>query len=144
MSSSQRREIEELAASLRLAVGRLARRLRQQSLHGLTPSQLSILATLDREGPVRMGELARIENIAKPTITGIVDRLEDKQMLYRAPDPDDARSTVVAISDVGLKAIEAIRRERTAFLVARIEELQPQERDILRSATGVLSKMVAE
>lgn len=137
-------ETEELAASLRLSVGRLARRLRQQSLHGLTPSQLSILSTLEREGPLRMGELARIENIAPPTITGIVARLEDKGTVQRTSDPEDARSTTVAVSDAGLEAIEAIRRERTAFLVERIERLGPEEREILRSATRVLAGLVEE
>lgn len=91
-----------------------------------------------------MGQLARIENIAPPTITGIVARLEEKGLVHRGPDPEDARSTRVAVSEAGLDAVGAIRRERTAFLVERIGQLDPDERETLRAATRVLAGMVEE
>lgn len=144
MSPVELKEIEGLAASLRLAVGRLARRLRQHSLDSLTPSQLSVLATLERDGPLRMGELARIENITPPSITGIVARLEEKKMVARSSDPDDARSTVVAITRSGSGSLDAVRRERTAFLATQLQTLRSDERDLLRSAVEVLDKLSSE
>lgn len=91
-----------------------------------------------------MGVLARVENITPPTITGIVARLEDKGMVRREPDPQDARSMTVSATGAGLEAIGAVRRERTAFLVERISRLGPDERGILEEATTVLAKLVVE
>lgn len=141
--SPRQEEIEELAASLRLAIGRLARRLRQHSAEGLTPSQLSVLATLERQGALRMGELARIENITPPSVTGIVARLEEREMVSRTADPEDARSTVVEITRVGSGSLQAVRRERIAFLTTQLRRLTPEEHDVLRSATEVLHRLGA-
>jgi DNA-binding MarR family transcriptional regulator len=77
----------DLAERLRLAVTRLARRLRQ---HGDTdnasPTQLSVLATLERRGPITLGELATAERVRPPTITGAIDRLEDQGLVARRTD----------------------------------------------------------
>ena len=67
---------EELAARLRLSATRLARRLRQEADAGLTPSQLSALAVIDRQGPLTLGALADHEQVAPPTITKVVAKLE--------------------------------------------------------------------
>jgi len=76
-----------LADRLRLAIGRLARRLRQHSVGGLTPSQRSVLATLDRHGPMTMSRLAEIETISAPSVTGIISRLAEKELVERRPNP---------------------------------------------------------
>ena len=67
---------EELAARLRLSATRLARRLRQEADAGLTPSQLSALAVIEREGPLTLGALADHEKVAPPSITKVVAKLE--------------------------------------------------------------------
>lgn len=135
---------DHLADALRLVTGRLARRLRQQSLGHLTPSQRSVLASLDQRGPLRMGELARIENITPPSLTGIVARLADRGLVTRTDDPGDARSTVVAITDDGLADLGASRREKTAFLATRIARLDEEERRLLWRAVAVLDRLVTQ
>ena len=62
---------------LRVALARLARRLRKHELAGLTPTQLAALATVERSGPMRLGDLAAAEGIAPSTLTRLVTALEE-------------------------------------------------------------------
>lgn len=131
-----------LADRLRLSVGRLARRLRQQSLGGLTPSQRSVLSTLSRHGPVPMSRLAQLESISRPAATRITDRLEEKGLVERRPHPDDRRSAVAEITPEGLSLLEEGRRERTAFLSRRLAKLSREDRRRLAEAIEVLDSLV--
>jgi DNA-binding MarR family transcriptional regulator len=136
------RSSTDIADALRLAIGRLARRLRQQALGDMTPSQRSVLASLGHNGPMRMGELAAVEGISGPSLTGIIGRLEDRGFVQRSDDPDDARSTLAAATAAGLDALEEARRERTAFLVTRLGRLSASERETLALAVVLLGRMV--
>jgi DNA-binding MarR family transcriptional regulator len=133
-----------LAETLRVSIGRLARRLRQQSLGGLTPSQTSVLATLDKHGQMSMSRLADHEGISKPSVTGIVGRLVDKGLVERQRDPGDGRSAIVIISEAGRQVLEERRRERTAYLARRIAALDDEDREILERAAQLLEGMVEE
>src|SRR5271163_2863633 len=76
---------------LRVALARLSRRLRRHELAGLTPTQLAALSTVERSGPLRLGDLAAAERIAPSTLTRLVTVLEDAGYVTRRPDPADAR-----------------------------------------------------
>lgn len=134
----------ETADQLRLAVGRLARRLRTQSAGGLTPSQRSVLASLMRHGPLTMGRLADIEGISRPSITGIVGRLAERGLVRRVPDPTDGRQMLAEVTADGDAAVRRGREERTAFLVQRMERLDDEERDVLARAAVLMRRMVEE
>lgn len=66
----------DLAAGLRVAVTRLARRLRRHAVVGLTPSQLPALTSVERLGPVRLGDLAGDAHVAGAV--PLLDRLVDE------------------------------------------------------------------
>ena len=72
-----------LAQSLRLAVMRLARRLRQQSEPDMTPSMLSALSTIERHGPMTLRELAVHERVQPPTVTTVLGRLENAGLIEK-------------------------------------------------------------
>jgi len=137
-------ESVDLAHSVRLVVGRLARRLRQRTLGGLTPSQLSVLASLSRQGPLTLGDLAETEGVAPASISGIVGRLVDKRLVDRVPNPVDRRSTLVEMTQEGRKVLEKGRSERTAFLASRLERLGREEREILAQAVAILGRLGEE
>jgi DNA-binding MarR family transcriptional regulator len=134
----------ELAAEIRLLVGRLARRLRQEGSAGLTPSQLSALATVERRGPLQLGDLARIESVAPPTLTRAIGRLEEQGMVRRRPDPVDGRAVLVEATAAGRRALRDLRRARTAFLAARLGTLGEEDRAVVARAVGLLRDLVAE
>src|SRR5947199_6942672 len=82
-----------LASDLRLAVGRLARKVRLSETSGLTPSQLSALVTIDQIGRARLCDVASAEGISAPTATRIVGGLEKAGLVARTDDREDRRAT---------------------------------------------------
>jgi DNA-binding MarR family transcriptional regulator len=135
------RDIADLATRLRVEIGRLSRQTRQHSAAGFTPSQASALASLGQRGPLRLGELARAECVAPPTLTKIVAHLEEKGLVARSPDPDDRRSAVVGLTRTGRSALARIRGERTAFLAERIGRLSPAERARLADVIDLITRL---
>ena len=105
----------EIAARLRLSATRLARRLRQESGAGLSPSQQSALAVIANHGPLTLGALADHERVAPPSITKVVSKLECDGLVTRTPDPADRRVCRVAMSPAGEDLLEETRRRKTAW-----------------------------
>jgi DNA-binding MarR family transcriptional regulator len=134
----------ELATEIRLLVGRLARRLRQEGTAGLTPSQLSALASVERLGPLQLGDLARVESVAPPTLTRAIARLEDQGLVRRHPDPADGRAVLVEATGAGRRALRDLRRARTAFLAERLATLDEDDRAAVARAVGLLGRLTAE
>ena len=126
---------------LRVALARLARRLRRHELAGLTPTQLAALATVERSGPMRLGDLAAAEGIAPSTLTRLVTALEDSGYLRRYADPRDARASTMAITPRGRDALERIRTESTLVLTASLRLLTPAQRSALADALPVLEQL---
>jgi len=135
--------IPEIASRLRLSATRLARRLRQESGLGLSPSQLSALAVIFNQGPLTLGALAEHERVAPPSITKVVSKLESDGLVTRTPCPDDRRVCRVAISPDGTAVIEETRRRKTAWLTARISELDPESQRRLADALDVLDELTS-
>lgn len=132
----------EVASRLRLSVARLHRALRQHAEAGLSPSQLSALAAIDRHGSMTLGELATHEGVTPPTITGIVARLEADANVAREADPEDRRLVRVVATEQGRQLLRAARRRKDAWLSRRLAELGPDELDRLAAALDVLEAVV--
>ena len=110
----------------------------------LTPSQRSMLASLEHHGPLRMGELASIEKISAPSISGIVGRLEDRGLVAREADPKDARSTLVRSTPEASSILNTVRQQRSAFLASRMETLTEAEVTTLIDATELLKRLASD
>ena len=126
---------------LRVALARLSRRLRRHELAGLTPTQLAALATVERSGPIRLGDLAAAEGIAPSTLTRLVTVLEEAGYVRRHADPSDARASTLAINPRGQEALMRIRTESTMVLAASMDELTPAQRAALANALPVLEQL---
>jgi DNA-binding MarR family transcriptional regulator len=133
----------ELAARLRLAITRTARRLRQEAGTDLSPSQLAALATIERHGPLAPSELAERERIRRPTATRVLSRLVQTKLVERIPDPADGRSAIVSVSSEGRALLRRLRRRKTAYLATRVRDLPPQDLSALARATEVLEAILA-
>jgi DNA-binding MarR family transcriptional regulator len=134
----------ELATRLRLALARSARRLRQEAGTDLSPSQTAALAVIERSGPLTPTELAARERIQRPTVTRLLGRLEEAGLVDRAADPADRRSSLVTITPAGRELLAAARTRKDAFLSARLDALDAEDRATLERAAALLERMLEE
>jgi DNA-binding MarR family transcriptional regulator len=134
----------ETVARLRLAVMRLARRLRQQAEPGVSASQLAALSTLDVRGPMTLGELAARERVQPPSMTPVVARLEGLGLVDKKIDADDRRIVWVSLSRAGKKLVARNRTRRNAYLVKRLGSLEDAELEAVRNALPVLERLLEE
>ena len=134
-------EIPVLPSQLRLAVMRLARRLRQESVGDITQSQLSALAVVDREGPLSLGDLAEIERVAPPSMTRIAARLEEQGWVVRTVDATDRRVARLRISDSGRALLKETRTRRDAYLATRLRSLPVDDLEVLGRALPLLERL---
>jgi DNA-binding MarR family transcriptional regulator len=119
-----------------------ARRLRAAAAEeGLSPAQSGVLATLVRQGPLRAGELAAAEALNPTMLSRILAHLEGRELIERAPDPDDARSTVARATPSGKRLLGRLRARRAAVLRERLAELSPDEVAALRAALPALEAL---
>ena len=118
-----------------------ARRLRRHELAGLTPTQLSALSTVERSGPMRLGDLAAAEGIAPSTLTRLVTALEERGYVERRPVPGDARASTLAVTPQGHAVLERIRDESTSLLADQLQALTPEQLTALSAALPALEQL---
>jgi DNA-binding MarR family transcriptional regulator len=134
----------ETAARLRLVISRLARAVRQHGAAGLTPSQVSALATIEEFGPIRMSDLAGYELIGAPVATRVVSSLQELGLVQKAHGSTDGRVSLIELSDAGRETLNELWSERAAGLTARIERLNPDQIAVLTAALPVLETLVRD
>jgi DNA-binding MarR family transcriptional regulator len=136
-------EVEaEPTARLRAVLGRLSRRLRPTLAgSGLTPSEISVLFTIVRFGPLRLSEVAEIERLNPTMLSRIAAQLSEAGLIRRSADPDDGRAALVQASAAGRRVRERIHRERTRALDAHVQELDESQREALWRALPVLEEL---
>ncbi|HVF76178.1 MAG TPA: MarR family transcriptional regulator [Acidimicrobiales bacterium] len=137
------RELTDLAGRARLVVMRLARRIRQEGMGDeATPSMISALASIDRFGPLTLGELAAVEQVQPPTMTKIVARLEAAGYVVREVDAGDRRVARVQVTSAGHRFVERGRQRGAMFLAERLRTLSAEERAAVEAALPVLERLL--
>ena len=141
-TSSGRTTDAELAARLRLAVLRLSRKVRQQVADEVTPSQVSVLVSVERTGRPTLGELAAREGVRPPSMTRQVESLVSAGLLRRSVDSGDKRVARVELTAAGRRALQRSRSLRTAYLARKLSRLAPQDRERLAELLPLLEDLV--
>jgi DNA-binding MarR family transcriptional regulator len=130
----------EIAARLAAAVGRINRRARTDSAT-LGYGIVSALATIQREGPLRPGDVSRIEVVTKPTMTRILTELEQRGFIEREADPRDGRAFMVTATPEGIAAVERARADRTGIVAELIAGLPEHDVDAIAGALDALERV---
>jgi DNA-binding MarR family transcriptional regulator len=109
---------------------------------GLSLRQYAALNGI-RQGASSPGELARLWQVTPAVITGIIDRLERRELVRREPDPDDRRRLRLALTEAGLAASMVVERALTEELAAQLAQASPRELAELGRALDLLQRTFA-
>jgi DNA-binding MarR family transcriptional regulator len=132
----------ETVERLRVALGITARHLRAtEAGEGLTPTELSILATISRGGSLRLTELAEIERVNPTMLSRIAGHLVEAGLISREADADDRRAARVQATAAGLALHERIRAQRRASLAAHLDDLPEDDVRTLLAALPALEAL---
>ncbi|MFF1359145.1 MarR family winged helix-turn-helix transcriptional regulator [Streptomyces sp. NPDC058297] len=132
----------ETAERLRAAIQQLLPELRAQSTRSqLTPSRLAALAALSAHGPLRISDLATRMGIALSTISRMTDLLDGFGWIERKADPKDQRATLIALNETGQALLDTTRRQASARLAERIDQLTPEQQQSLYEALPALEAL---
>ncbi|MEV0269302.1 MarR family transcriptional regulator [Hamadaea sp. NPDC050747] len=126
---------------LSTTVVRVFTALRRLSPSGLSLSVASTLATLDREGPRRLTELAGVEGVTQPAMTQIVSRLERDSLAVRTADPGDRRVVLVEITAAGRDLLRRHRTIRSGKVAALLAQLDPRDAAAIEAALPALNAL---
>jgi DNA-binding MarR family transcriptional regulator len=139
---ARRTTTAQLATTLRDAIYRFNRRSRQTRPVGdLTVAQLSALTSLELGGALTPSELAEAERVQPPTMSKLVARLEERGLVQRTPHPTDRRQVILSVTEPGQAMLAQFERARDEWLSRRLAELTAEEREILRRAAEILSRV---
>ncbi|MFT3813146.1 MAG: MarR family transcriptional regulator [Acidovorax sp.] len=136
-----------LADDLRAVLKHLIRRMRQedegQSAGGLGLHQTLLLARIGQHPGIGVAELARLEKLRGPTMSGHVKALENAGLVRRAPDPADKRRAGLHLTTPGRQALEAVRSRRRDWLAAELARLPDEGAAAVRQALVYLKEIGA-
>ena len=125
-----------------MAIARMARFLRQQDQGELPATFTSALATIGKDGPMTLGEVAARERIAPPSVTKVVERLVSLGLVERNVDASDRRVVLVSMTDDGRRHLEANRARRNEWLSEQLDQLDDIEVARLGELLEVLEHLV--
>ncbi|KAG8154408.1 MarR family winged helix-turn-helix transcriptional regulator [Burkholderia catarinensis] len=142
-SPSEALPLAGLAGELRISVGKLMRRMREQTHpNDLTSSQKSVLLRLDRDGPATVSALARAESVRPQSMRVTVATLEALGAVSGAPDPTDGRQTLIALTSGFRKVLQANRAAKDDWLFRALHaQLSEPELAELASAVKLLQRL---
>lgn len=130
-------------STLRYAVQRLSRRLRRHAGEELTAPHAATLSAIARHGRMRLGDLARHEQIGNSTMTRLIARLEESGLLTRGTDANDRRGFVVELTERGRTALQEASSRQDAYLEAQLAMLDETDRRAILAAIPALERLLA-
>lgn len=109
--------------------------------YDLTPSQFRIITYImgQPENTVRQIDIEKFFSLTNPTVTGIVQNLEKKELVKRIPNPDDRRSKVLSLTEKGRRLEKDVIRLNGIMEEKFTEKLTTKEKEQLLK---LMKKMV--
>jgi DNA-binding MarR family transcriptional regulator len=135
-----------LAVELRAVLGKLKRKLRQQGERSdLTPSQISVLLRLEKDGPAAVSSLARAEGMRPQSMSAIITALLEAGLVDGSPDPNDGRQTLMSLSRRCEKLLKEGRTARQDWLTKTIlKKLSSHEQEKLAAVMCLLTRLAED
>jgi DNA-binding MarR family transcriptional regulator len=140
----EQRDAVSIANRLRPVLLRLSRELRREAnAFGITGGQASLLAVIDGNRRIGLGELAAGEGVSPAAMSKHVDRLEAAGLVTRTPGSSgDRRRVEIELTPAGSRTLRRVRSHRTAWLAARLGQLDEHELEALDAAIEPLTALL--
>lgn len=129
----------ELASDLVVHAARLMRAVRRELE---LPAGLRVLSLLDEHGPLGITQLADLDRSSQPSMSGAVAQLVGRGWVSKEPNPDDARASVVALTDGGRDELGRIRRRYGEHIAALVHDHPSLTTEDLATAVAVLQGLL--
>ncbi len=105
----------------------------------LSMREYDVLYTLSKcDRPVRMRELGREVLLSQPGLSRLVDRLVQRGLVERSPDPADGRSVRVALTPAGRERQKQVGRQHARSVARAMSAVDPDDLARLRAITTKL------
>ncbi len=125
------------------AVGQLVRRVRKAGAsHGLSWTESSVMARLDRNGPATTADLARAEGMKPQSMGTTIAALEEMGMVERKPHPTDGRQVNIDLTAKGVAVRNTSKDAKRTWLAHAISQLDQDEQDTLFEAGEIIKRLV--
>jgi DNA-binding MarR family transcriptional regulator len=132
-----------LANRLRPVLLKLNRELRHE-IHslGVTGGQVSLLVQIKEHPGIGIRELAALERISVPGMSKFVARLEEASLVERAAVEGDQRRVGLTLTAAGHRVLRSVKSKRTAWLSARLRQLDADELEAIDAAIEPLRQLL--
>ncbi len=133
--------VERLSEDLRTALKGLVRQMRrdtERQEQGLSLMQAMLLHMIHEHPGIGVAELARMQQVRSPTMSGQVKALEAAGLVERAAQEQDRRRSGLHVSPAGHTALRRLRDRRHDWLSQRIARLSPDQMAALAGAIDAL------
>ena len=137
----------EQAQRMRQVIGKLHRWLRVTdagTAAGLAPARVSALLNVDRNGPLRLSQLAEDEGVNPTMLSRMVGDLVDAGLFERTSDAEDRRAAWVQVTPAGAELAARLRHERTVAITGALGALDSYEVELIEAALPALERLAAE
>jgi DNA-binding MarR family transcriptional regulator len=110
----------------------------------LSITQLRNLIILSLHGPQAVGQLATVLEVSEPSASQIVERLSQRALVRRDPDPSDRRRILVSITEEGEQLLDSVRSSRAAVAEKLLDQLDETSLRALALGIGALADAAGE
>jgi DNA-binding MarR family transcriptional regulator len=134
-------DLTRLGEDLVVASTRLTR-LATRNASTLPHAAMRVLGRLDELGQARISELAKADRCSQPTMSNLVQRLEEQGSVRRSVDPADSRASLITLTEEGLAELRAARRQAGTALAAHLGQLPASDLTTLEAAAAIIHKLL--
>jgi len=104
--------------------------------------QLKTLFFISNRGATTTGKLATALKVTPTNITGIIDRLLEKNLITRTGDPDDRRVLVLRTTPKGDELVAELRQKRRERMTELFKNLSDKEAEIVAQGLKIMVKAI--
>jgi DNA-binding MarR family transcriptional regulator len=134
-------DLTQLGEDMVVASTRLSR-LATRNVNTLPHAAMRVLGRLDELGQARISELAKADRCSQPTMSNLVQRLEEQGWVDRVQDPADSRASLISLTDAGLTELRSARRQAGVALASQLGQLPATDLTTLEAAVTIIHKLL--